>query len=841
MKKGNLAFLLLFPFVISFLGVTTIVGTFSRIAKDLIDIEWDYGSESAMVLTGSPTILTARQIYDKSATLAVDNDLIYEIANFDPNDEEEHARLEKSAKPDARGNYEYRIYPLSEGTIVLSVSNKKKTITKRTKLFIYPADSGVIIVTPVIEESGAKNDVYSYIGEYDVDASFTKRKATKQYKISVFPSSDASSLHAVGSSSNIDFDFDTKTMTVRKASAAVEDAYFRLKSEHVERQYDFKLVKDGINVYDYDTLLNCTNKSKEGEIVCQQVGFESLSRYAKTGSDGYAAFDDNGNLQPKANNVALFGHFQEYAKYGAVKTPKFSFKDEVYPFKTSGSTQYIDEWNAFAAETRGYTKSIIDPTLYAGLRIQKDYYGNGYALNLHNLAYPYTYAGGMPTLTSDNVFRGPLYAYCLGDPVHFPVVALYGQDNVGMYVDGDGIKIHDVRLRNCDYDDSFSFLKTTGTVLEFHGSNNSVTSSVLQNGKNVVRAFEGKGNLIENCQLAEAQNFLLDVGSYQSKRMDINKMHRLRDVHNSTRTEMLATFLTEEGRGNTLLNTYLGFGSLLDRIGIPSDMVGIPSNVKVQDTLEPVRALASAMADETLASDYKTTITVRDCVFYKTGISSIGLESAFNGPYMSMACPNLVNMLFSVLGNSVIPFIPTGYRDMSYPARVNVEGDCAFYDYKAIDDMVFDGLLQQDLLNFFLTIGGEEAAKFLEERNIDINLEAIFPIKDVIKTLLGTGYTKKGQACPIASYFGGGANYSIVDTTKWNERPHYSGAKDADLVGYYTGLKANGNVQALFNSLYRTVTLFTGFHPFKFSFYSDGYHYGDKPAALKNIDRRISL
>ena len=831
MKKGNLAFLLLFPFVISFLGVTAIVGTFSRIAKDLIDIEWNFESMSGLRVSKQPIILSAKQVYDKNATLAVDNDLIYEIENVDPEDEEVHAVLTRMDRADTLGNHEYRLLPVSPGEIYLTVSNAKKTVFKKTLMVIY--EEGAILVSPKISDSGSRLDQNPYIGEYDDDGSFSKKQATKEYTVKILPELEVEDTKVTANSGNIRFDLDRGVLTIKDINNPVEDAYFTIKSPSAERRYNFKIVKDGINVYDYKTLLKCTNQSETGEIVCQQVNFESLTRYAKLDNKGYAVIK---NGQPVAsssnNNTALFGNFLSYTSFGEIKTPKYSFKDEVYTFKTTGDTTYLQEWNAFAESDPKYRDSQLSDDRYAGLRVQKDYYGNGFTLNLHNLTYPYTTSGGAPALNADNLFRGPLYTYCLGDPAHFPVVGLYGQDNVGMYVDGDNIKIHDVKLKNCDYGDSYTFLDKTGTVLEIHGDHNLISSSSLSNGKNVIRVFEGKDNAIQGCRLSDGQNFLIDVGTNVSKRMNTAKQSQFLNVNGQNITDMLANYLRSGGAGEPILHAYMELGPLvqlmagmmgagggMDEAAINS-FLGLPKDGVPKATVHnAINKLRDAMDDKSIASDYQTVVTITDTTFFKTGISAIGIENLFNGPYMAFASPALLSLLFEKLGQSIIPYIPTGYNRVSYPVRVSLKGNCTFSDLKTVDEMDVNGLLQQDLTTFLTKVGGEQVKEYLERNKMIINLETVFPIKDVVKKI-GAKYMKENRLTPVASYYGGGANHSLIDTTDMENRSLYSGAIDADLVDYfYTRSLGGGTAASLFNVMHRMVTMFSGFHPFRFSFY----------------------
>ena len=67
-----------------------------------------------------------------------------------------------------------------------------------------------------------------------------------------------------------------------------------------------------------------------------------------------------------------------------------------------------------------------------------------------------------------------------------PLVEAFGQDNIGMYVEGNDILINDVYVRNCDFGNRLANLDTVGTVLEVSGNNIKIMNARLANGKNVL-------------------------------------------------------------------------------------------------------------------------------------------------------------------------------------------------------------------------------------------------------------------------------------------------------------------------------------------------------------------
>lgn len=107
---------------------------------------------------------------------------------------------------------------------------------------------------------------------------------------------------------------------------------------------------------------------------------------------------------------------------------------------------------------------------------------------MHNLTYPYetvTTGDGqeVPVLTADNLFRGPLPFYTLGDPNGMALITAYGQDNAGFYIDGDGVTVNDVIIKNCDDVNSLKKLETVGTAVEADGNGITIKTARFQTVK----------------------------------------------------------------------------------------------------------------------------------------------------------------------------------------------------------------------------------------------------------------------------------------------------------------------------------------------------------------------
>ncbi len=517
--KKNIIILLLMPFIIALACLTTISATFNLIDTDIIGIIWDYSANEAYKVSPNPYQLKAVGQNQKNYPV-FDSSLVWEVRNEDNEDSNEYARIVNSNQ----------LLAISPGNVIVSVSNQKGTIHKQMHVLIY--DNSAIVINPVLKSSGSNIDKNTYFGQYDLKDG-AKIEASIPLKINAYPTSLESNVKLSSISSNLEFDKDTSKIKIRGAldDNSLSFVSFSFDGEATnEVTYSFKVVKDGVNVHSYSDLLYCTNKSKDGEVVVLQTSFESLD-----------------NLESNKNSVC----------FGNQIDNKWNFKNEIYRFKTTYSTSYIEQWNEFVKANNKY--SPIDDNVNVGIHVQKDFYGNGFSINMHNLTYPYDESKVnnviVPRLNDDNLFRGPLPFFCLGNPNDTPLVTAYGQDNIGMYVDGDNITINDLNLRNCDRGDNLANLDYVGTTLETKGKNITIKNCLLSNGKTVVRSISSD-ILLSNCLLSYARNFLLSVGSDEYLEIDENKMHSLINK-NGTSNENIASYCKKEGEADVLMTDFL--------------------------------------------------------------------------------------------------------------------------------------------------------------------------------------------------------------------------------------------------------------------------------------------
>jgi hypothetical protein len=93
---------------------------------------------------------------------------------------------------------------------------------------------------------------------------------------------------------------------------------------------------------------------------------------------------------------------------------------------------------------------------------------------------------------------------------------------------------------------------------------------------------------------------------------------------------------------------------------------------------------------------------------------------------------------------------------------------------------------------------------------------------------------------PVA-FYGGGINLSKISFKLDDEENHVSAAVEVDLLDSYLGLKGNSSQSddlfaAVKGIVYKTVPTVMGYEPFKFSFVTDGYLYGQSPTATDLVN-----
>lgn len=802
MGKKNLIILLMIPFIIALLSIVTANITINVIDKDILGISWEYAeTETYKHVPGKYYELNATAISENNIILGAGNLLEWVVENKDSSIEEPLAEIIFE-----RGRYFLLTKGLGE--VIVTCKNLNGNVSKSFNALIYEA--GAVVAYPKISASGANIDSNVYYGTYDIKNN-EKVPAEIALNVVAAPENLYSAIKYYDVSNNIEIDEKNHIVKIKGSG----DAQFSITSTADEGitpyTYRFKIVDGGVNVYTYDDLLYCTNRSSEGEIVVLRKSFESTDNAFKNGNELVA------------NNVDVFGHY-------TYRSGKYSFsfdlsKGELWDFETTFNQNYIKEWNEFARNNAGYKE--ITNRVNVGLRVQKDFYGNGYTINMHNLTYPYEKqeidSNGTivitPVLTADNKFRGPLPFYTLGDPNKLPLITAFGQDNIGMYVDGDNITINDLELKNCDFGNALSNLRYTGTVLEVNGDNVTIKNSRLLNGKNVLRSFSNDNLTIYNSMLSYAMNFLITTGSNEFIETDLESTHSWSTLDGSSVNEKVNVFLKNGALGDDVLNSYVS-GSFTDKELMRKALLS------VQDALNK---------ESLVEEKFDGSMRVIDTLFYKSGIASISLDSNFNGPFLLSAVPSAITSMLGMFedqatGLKLIPIVPELISGLSYPVKVSLEGSTKFYDQKSVMDIDLSGLIDENMSEIASGTG------LLEEERL-ITIDDIFPVKSMLvshgKTYMkpvvdASDKTKYYICLPVVKY-GGGANLSVYDDSLL-DKDYIQTDLSLNFLDSYLNLPAGGNFMSqMKNMMLKTVTTVTGYEPFVFACAEKEYLYGLAP------------
>lgn len=815
MKKKNLIVLLLIPFLIALLGVVTINTTIKLVDTDIVDIKWNYNDFEGFKLREELYELKAEPI--SLGPLSKGNNLIWTLRNKDLNDSNVYGEI-------VLKNDKYYLKTISDGEVILTCSNEKGNIFRSLTAIIY--ENGAIIVQPIIKGSQSNIDQTIYYGEYDL-MNHQKVNASFGFSLQAIPESVNSRLEVINVTDNIEVDLNKKQVNIKGSGPASFTITCGVETLAKDVTTTFEIVENGVNVYTYEDLLDCTNRSIDGEIVVLRKSFESLTNAYQTNSDG-SLMINQGKLVLKANNIECFGNYD-------LKTNKFSFDQEIYKFTTTYNKEFIDQWNQKMKESGG--SNFLSDQVKAGLHIQKDFYGNGYTINMHNLTFPSAVIEAddgtgnlisIPTLGVNDLFRGPLPFYALGDPNSLALVEAYGQDNCGMYLDGDNILVNDLNMRNCDFGNSYANLDTVGTVVEINGNNITIKNSRLANGKNVVRSFSSMNVTIDNSLLSYARNFLILTGSNDYIKINSEETCEFSDGTNQVRFK-ISDFLIQKGPGDEILNTFIA-GSFESKAKMKTSLLSIQNALSNQ----------SKVKNDSGNVIYKGSIKINNTYFYNSGIASIALDSMFNGPYLYSNIPSAINTILSMLstsdGISLSQLSTSNIGGLSYPVKVEITGKTRFYDYKNTDDFDISGLIKENISSFAASINPDYEGV--------IDIDKIFPIKKYLMSeavAQGSIYNSNINV-PIA-YYGGGLNLSKVDITTAELEMHLNSTIEIDLLDIYLDLDSGeGLVEVLKNMMVKAVSVTIGFEPFKFVCIkegSDGYLYGETPKVSDLIQNNI--
>lgn len=781
MRKKSLLFLLIIPFVIAILAFVTSTFVIRNVEQDITGIAWAYQNNTGFSLRDQKVPLNAEAIYNEDYPLAAGNNLVWKVSDI-----EEYGHVAEIEQTQEH----FYLKLLKDGQCLVTCQNEKGNIS-RTFRAIIAGDGGAIILNIEHGLSGSNLLDTFYAGYYDLKYTsvaldnYSKVKSSLHFSLDFVGTGFTSESDLIVThSDNISVSLENHEITFNE----IGTGYVSFKSpyggsEAQPGSLNFEII-DGVNVYNYNDLLMATNFSSSGENVIQRVNFESFNNTFKT---------VDGELQKINDDTELFGNLTGYETDG---TPLYNFANEVYVFKTSYDSSFLDRWNSFTESQPDL--SPVSTSVTAGIHLKKNFYGNGYTLNMHNLAYP---SKSLPTgdsftasLQSYDLFRGPLIHISLGNPYTpttlgqtnnpdgYPLFALYGQDNIGLYVDGDNISIVDAHIKNCsDYQNNFQNLEYTGTVVEINGDNVKLVSSRFEYGRTIVRSFSNQNVTLENCYLANGMEYLLKLGTNAK---EANHVDYQKNISYS-----LSTGQSYSGTTQNLIkadfdiikpdNWMTGSADCLLTMGILKDTQILDwlmrdyegekptSPYAISDYILVAEKISEALTNEKGFKDtdgnkiYGNTATVNHCYFYRSGISSICLDTLPQGPYIENNISTLFNLILGM-------YMRLQVKNMAYtasPTLLTIQGDTRFYDWKEVEFINSSSFMYQNLEYFIGDHGGVG--------QVSISDDDYFPLRAMLKKYANDYFLSDGEKLytnlPIF-FMGGGYNASDVIFESENQK-----------------------------------------------------------------------
>lgn len=486
----------------------------------------------------------------------------------------------------------------------------------------------------------------------------------------------------------------------------VESAYNKKLGFDVSATITIEVVKDAVNITNYDELM--LSQKQEKEIVLQ-----SDIMLAPLLKERYS--DENWRK----------GGYKDYIE------GKGEFSESVY--KTMNPTADISYYKAMGKENDANLKYFVEFT--------NNVYGNG-----HFIDADYLTKGGEKMYSGTNakgfIFTGPLSLVKISyytESTAADNASIKSQDNIVFLVRKDDVKLRNVELKGCSdssVGNDLTNLDYCGTVLEVVGDNFDLSYSKVNNGRTVVRVY-GKGNAnetdvknnisdykittnIKNCILTYGREFILKIGTNQIKRGAV-----------------VADESVNLAEKKWYPNNNTNYKQYYDQAN--------PYFLKADGS-----PYAVGESDDYFINNYVLTdVTLENCVFVSAGLFSVGLESQFGGLVLD-------GWNYS---NNYRFGSDKGWGDVagtSYPARLNLVGDVRFYDWKKITDINSDTLLEAgDLIKEKLHLN-LNISDLIESFRVSGENEEI--INKLILTSGGDNFVNGAVAM-----YGGGKNYSVIN------------------------------------------------------------------------------
>lgn len=807
MKNKILLLLLIIPFAIVFIVFLSTDVLIVNVNTDIEGISWKY-LENEGILIGERLDLEAEGIFPNGYIENEGNDLVW--VSEDTNIASIHKEDDK-----------YYLIGESEGETKITCSNEKGNVSRYFNLIV---SSGPTIIINDAKYSNSGNSIsgINYYGEYDFDNNFNKIPANTSLNISFIGlDENRYSYRIIGNEEEVLISDNNEITFLDGGEIKVS---VLINGTEISKDYTFNVIKDGVNVYDFYDLMHCTNLSSDGEIVVLKTNLVSNS---------FLTNPNNQNIINQNKDIyQVFGD-NSLTKVNKDGQERLNFDDFLYKFTSTFSTDYIDAFNEEYkndSNVKKLTKEVL-----VGVHIQKDFYGNGFNINLNNLVFP----SSIPTsiegsniyLPSDvDYFKGPLIYYAIKSNGGESIVEVYGQDNIGFYIDGNNITIDDVIFSNVEQQNVLNNYIYAGTVVELNGDNITLKNSIFENGRNVVRDFAtlnketmdstNENILIDNCLLRNSREFLLKVGS--------NSFEKLSDLEYSALSASLKNNM------NNILDTafkylsgyhYTGSELTKDEINdLLNDCLRVSQiydgdSDKSLNTNPSLYSGSSKIKDEEGNLIYTGSTTVKDTYFSKAGLFSISLDSMFDGSVLYGKQPN---SLIEVINNTLKSITPN-VGGTSYPTILKLSGDTRFYDWKDISNVDSSSL-----------IGGTG----YNENNV----RDYFPLESIIKDYINENpslaHTRSDGRTFVngaITYYGGGFNFSKLDISELVNKDLFNLVNDepTDIeANLFTYFALNPSEVATIRLIQGCIPFASGFNSFRFNLYHNASSIGAKSSDL---------
>lgn len=364
------------------------------------------------------------------------------------------------------------------------------------------------------------------------------------------------------------------------------------------------------------------------------------------------------------------------------------------------------------------------PDVYVGFEFENDVFGNGHFISAEYIT---NMRGALTdTVPSYALFKGPLN-FVAASTGGIDFASVKAQDNISFLVRKNGIVLNNVTLAGCDDsslyvsdEDGNSKLELTllnekGTTLEIM-CDATVRNCRIKNGRTVARVF-GRSS-IDSASVVNAQRERINVA------LDGCRLHTARE------------FILKVGTNRFLRGNADNLApSLVDANG---------NEYKKHNS----SACDEYAKDKYFMDNYVLTdVTLKDSVLSTSGLFSVGIESHFSGgmldkPFMGMSYLNGWD----------------GLAATSYPAILRLVGDVILDDWKELARVDSSTLIETNL-------NSEQQGFGWLKLNISEMLKAVCKTdgyENIISKLAGKEYVHGGIAL-----YGGGKNYSIIDTSKY--------------------------------------------------------------------------